>query len=135
MQDEVINEYEEPTTIESLVGKTVKILDVQEVESEFSEAREIEVENIGTIRTYSRILGGQIQHLKDTDKLPTSGTVEKKKSKNGRNYFNFSTSSSFEFTGENNGKTRNLSDIAAKINAELAHKRQSKEQKKEREVR
>ena len=93
-EEEKINEYTE-TTINDIIGDRVEILDIQEVEEGGFGGRDITVEGIGTIRTYSKVLGGQIQHLKDGGKLPSLGTVERRQSKNGREYFNFSLSSSF----------------------------------------
>ncbi|VUT27097.1 MAG: hypothetical protein MASP_01906 [Candidatus Methanolliviera sp. GoM_asphalt] len=95
-EEEVINEYEEKATINGILGDQVKILDIQEVEEGGFGGSDIEIEGIGKVRTYSKVLGGQLQHLKDTGKLPALGKIEKKHSgKSGRSYFNFFPSSSF----------------------------------------
>ena len=89
-----VNEYEEAAGINDILGERVKILDIREVEAGGFGGFDLMVEGIGTIRTYSKVLGGQIQHLKDTEKLPADGKIEKKHSgKSGRSYFNFSSSS------------------------------------------
>ena len=109
--EEEINEYEGGATIGDIVGETVKILNVEEVEGEFKDAREITVEGVGKIRTYSKVLGGQIQHLKDTGKLPAVGTIQERRSKNGRSYFNFSSSS---FMGERDPRTKPIFEDTTK---------------------
>ncbi|VUT25517.1 MAG: hypothetical protein MASP_01023 [Candidatus Methanolliviera sp. GoM_asphalt] len=92
-EDEEISDYKEAPTLNDLIGKTIKVLDIQEMASQYDEGRSVEVEGVGWVATYSKILGGQIQHLKDGGKLPAVGKVEKRQSKNGRSYFNFSSSS------------------------------------------
>ena len=129
-EKEVINEYEEKATINGILGDKVKILDIQEVEEGGFGGSDLKIEGTGTIRTYSKVLGGQIQHLKDTGKLPVVGTIEKKKSgKGGRSYYSFSPSSSFAQAKDE--KTEGLSESMAKINKELAEKREIEEQEKE----
>ena len=93
-EKDVVNEYDEPISINDILGERVKILDIREVEEGGFGGSDLMVENIGAIRTYSKVLGGQIQHLKDTKKLPAVGKIEKKHGgKTGRSYFNFSSSS------------------------------------------
>ena len=80
---------------------SVVVSDIQEVDEEGFGGWDLQIttnsptgERKETIRTYSKVLSGQVQHLKDTNKLPAVGKVEKRQSgKTGRSYFNFSSSS------------------------------------------